>query len=46
VNGRKEYCGILGERTADTLYVVTEDEGIEVALPRELVSKVKLQVRF
>ncbi|MDR1042422.1 MAG: ribosome maturation factor RimP [Clostridiales Family XIII bacterium] len=46
VNGRKAYGGVLGERTADTLYVVTEDDGIEVALPRELVSKVRLQVRF
>jgi ribosome maturation factor RimP len=46
VNGRKAYGGILGERTADTLYIITEDDGREVALPRELVSKVRLQVRF
>jgi ribosome maturation factor RimP len=46
VDGRKAYGGILGERTADTRDIVSEDDGREVALPRELVSKVRLQVRF
>jgi ribosome maturation factor RimP len=46
VDGRKAYGGILGERTADTLYIALEDDGREVALPTELVSKVRLQVRF
>jgi ribosome maturation factor RimP len=46
VDGSKTYSGILGERSADTLFILTEDEKREVALPRELVSKVRLQVIF
>jgi ribosome maturation factor RimP len=46
VDGRKKYSGVLGERTADTLFLFTEDDGREVALPREYVSKVRLQVIF
>jgi ribosome maturation factor RimP len=46
VDGLKAYGGILGERTADTLYIIMEDDRREVALPRGLVSKVRLQVRF
>jgi ribosome maturation factor RimP len=46
VDGRKTYSGILGERTADTLSVVSEEDGGETSLPRELVSKERLQVRF
>jgi ribosome maturation factor RimP len=46
VDGRKTYGGILGERTADSLYIVLEDDDREIALPRKLVSMVRLQVRF
>jgi ribosome maturation factor RimP len=46
VNGHKKYRGILGERTAEALFILTEDDGREVAIPREYVSKVRLQVIF
>jgi ribosome maturation factor RimP len=46
VNGQKTYSGLLGERTADTLFLLSEEGTREVGLPRELVSKVKLQVIF
>jgi ribosome maturation factor RimP len=46
VDGRKTYSGILGERTADTLFLLSEEGGREIGLPREYVSKVRLQVIF
>jgi ribosome maturation factor RimP len=46
VDGRKRYSGILGERTGDTLFIFTEEDGREVGLPREYVSKVRLRVIF
>ncbi|MDR2162623.1 MAG: ribosome maturation factor RimP [Clostridiales Family XIII bacterium] len=46
VDGRKRYSGILGERTADTLFIFAGDDRREVGLPREYVSKVRLQVIF
>jgi ribosome maturation factor RimP len=46
LDGRKRYSGALGERTADTLFIFTEEDGREVGIPREYVSKVRLQVIF
>jgi ribosome maturation factor RimP len=46
VDGRKTYSGILGDRTDDCLAIISEEDGREVILPRELVSKVSLQVIF
>jgi ribosome maturation factor RimP len=46
VDGRKKYSGILGNRTDACLTIVRKEDGCEVALPRELVSKVRLQVIF
>jgi ribosome maturation factor RimP len=46
VDGRKSYSGLLGERTDDTLFIVMENDGREVGLPRDLVSKVRLRVVF
>jgi ribosome maturation factor RimP len=46
VDGRKSYSGLLGERTGDTLFIVMEDDGHEVGLPRDIVSKVRLRVVF
>ncbi|MDR1496301.1 MAG: ribosome maturation factor RimP [Clostridiales Family XIII bacterium] len=46
VDGRKTYSGVLGERTADTLTLLGENGGREIELPREYVSKVRLQVIF
>jgi ribosome maturation factor RimP len=45
VDGRKSYSGVLGARTDSELIIFAED-GREVRLPRELVSKVRLQVIF
>jgi ribosome maturation factor RimP len=45
VGGSKTYSGVLIGRTEDMLLIRTEN-GEETALPRELVSKVRLQVIF
>jgi ribosome maturation factor RimP len=45
VDGQKAYSGVLKERT-DTHLLLTVDGGEEIALPRELISKVRLQVIF
>ncbi|MDR0518909.1 MAG: ribosome maturation factor RimP, partial [Clostridiales Family XIII bacterium] len=45
VDGRKSYSGTLVERTDDSVTIV-DDDGREVNLPRDFVSKVKLQVVF
>jgi ribosome maturation factor RimP len=44
VDGSKKYSGILVERNEDS--VVLECDGKKTSLPRELVSKVRLQVIF
>jgi ribosome maturation factor RimP len=43
--GSKSWSGVLGARTAETL-TITDESGREIAIPRELVSKVRLQVLF
>jgi ribosome maturation factor RimP len=48
LDGMKRYSGVLKERTEDAVILVVTDKGKEeeISLPRELVSKVRLQVIF